>query len=319
MTASAADATAVTAPIVVNAKGISKRFGDFKAVDNLDLSISAGTIYGFLGPNGCGKTTTMRLLTGLLTPSEGSIEILGLSLPKDAEALRFLVGYMTQSFSLYKDLTVEENLKFVCDIYGLSRQQRHARMADLIERYSLGDIKGRFAGKLSGGQRQRLALAAAVVQDPKLLFLDEPTSAVDPETRREFWEQLFDLSDGGTSIVVSTHFMDEAERCHRIAILEAGVKRADDSPKVLMENVGASVLEIAGTDLRQMREALIRLPEVVSAAQIGARLRVLVAQDIAKPQSWFARLPIAKAASHVETVRANLEDVFVTKTNQPKL
>ncbi|MEM7462039.1 MAG: ABC transporter ATP-binding protein [Pseudomonadota bacterium] len=304
------------ATIAVDAKGISKKFGDFTAVNNLDLSIEEGTIYGFLGPNGCGKTTTMRLLTGLLTPTNGSIEVLGLTLPKQAEELRFRIGYMTQTFSLYKDLTVEENLKFVCDIYGLNRQERKARMADLVDRYNLGDIADRFSGKLSGGQRQRLALAAAVVQEPKLLFLDEPTSAVDPESRRDFWEQLFDLSDAGTSIVVSTHFMDEAERCHKIAILDAGVKRADDSPTALMDNLGAAVLQIDGTNLRQLREDLIKLPEVVSAAQIGSRLRVLVSQDVADPESWFSKLTIKHGATHAEIVRANLEDVFVIKTRK---
>ena len=304
--------------VVVEAKGVSKRFGDFTAVNKLDLSISAGTIYGFLGPNGCGKTTTMRLLTGLLTPSEGTVEVLGLSIPKDSEALRYLIGYMTQSFSLYRDMTVAENLDFVCDIYGLSRRQKRQRKSDLVDRYGLGDITGRFAGQLSGGQRQRLALAAAVVQEPKLLFLDEPTSAVDPETRRQFWEQLFDLSDAGTSIVVSTHFMDEAERCHRIAILDAGVKRADETPEALMDNLGATVLEVAGADLRQMRQDLIALPDVVSAAQIGTKLRVLVSQSIENPEAWLKRQPAAEKASHIEVVHANLEDVFVTKTKNKK-
>ena len=304
------------ATIAVDAKGISKKFGDFTAVNNLDLSIEEGTIYGFLGPNGCGKTTTMRMLTGLLTPTNGSIEVLGLTLPKHAEELRFRIGYMTQTFSLYKDMTVQENLKFVCDIYGLNRSQRKTRMDDLVDRYNLGDIANRFSGKLSGGQRQRLALAAAVVQKPNLLFLDEPTSAVDPESRRDFWEQLFDLSDAGTSIVVSTHFMDEAERCHKIAILDAGVKRADDSPTVLMDNLGAAVLQIDGTNLRQLREDLIKLPEVVSAAQIGSRLRVLVSQDVTDPENWFSKLTIKHAATHAEVVRANLEDVFVIKTRK---
>ncbi|MGI9400365.1 MAG: ABC transporter ATP-binding protein [Rhizobiaceae bacterium] len=306
------------ATIAVDAKGITKKFGDFTAVNNLDLSIEEGTIYGFLGPNGCGKTTTMRLLTGLLTPTDGSIEVLGLTLPKHAEELRFRIGYMTQTFSLYRDMTVQENLKFVCDIYGLNRGQRKTRMDDLVDRYNLGEIADRFAGKLSGGQRQRLALAAAVVQKPKLLFLDEPTSAVDPESRRDFWEQLFDLSNAGTSIVVSTHFMDEAERCHKIAILDAGVKRADDSPTVLMDNLGASVLQIDGTNLRQLREDLIKLPEVVSAAQIGTRLRVLISQDVADPEAWFSKLTIKRDASQAEIVRPNLEDVFVIKTRKQK-
>ncbi|WP_415717659.1 ABC transporter ATP-binding protein [Roseibium sp.] len=178
--------SAKTPEIVIRAEGLVKKFKDFRAVDGLDLTIERGMIYGFLGPNGCGKTTAMRMLTGLLTPTEGSVEVLGLSVPKDAETLKYKIGYMTQTFSLYGDLTVLENLNFMSKIYGLPGAKRKQRVAEVMDRYSLTDLKDRFAGKMSGGQRQRLALATAVLHEPDLLFLDEPTSAVDPESRRCF-------------------------------------------------------------------------------------------------------------------------------------
>ena len=229
---------------VIEVRGLSRRFDTLMAIEALDLSIERNTIYGFLGPNGCGKTTLIRMLTGLLTPTSGTIEVLGLSLPRDAEKLKFRIGYMTQAFSLYSDLSVLENLRFIARIFGLGHRDERQRISELLSRYELDQLANRRAGSMSGGQRQRLALAAAVLHRPKLLFLDEPTSAVDPESRRDFWENLFDLIDADTSIIVSTHFMDEAERCHRIAILEAGHKRADGPPNALMDDMGATVLEV---------------------------------------------------------------------------
>ncbi|POF32241.1 ABC-2 type transport system ATP-binding protein [Roseibium marinum] len=302
--------------IVVRAEGLVKKFKDFSAVDGLDLTIERGMIYGFLGPNGSGKTTAMRMLTGLLTPTEGKVEVLGLSVPKDAETLKYKIGYMTQTFSLYGDLTVLENLRFMATIYGLSGKKRKQRIGEVMERYELTDLKDRFAGKMSGGQRQRLALAAAVLHEPQLLFLDEPTSAVDPESRRHFWEQLFDLVEGGTSIVVTTHFMDEAERCHRIAIMEAGQKRADGAPKDLMAAMGANVVEIEGPNLRDIRRELLGAEGIVAAAQLGARLRVLVKDDIADPEGFLKAKAATGGASLIERVRPNLEDVFVTATGE---
>ncbi|WP_299811789.1 ABC transporter ATP-binding protein [uncultured Roseibium sp.] len=300
--------------VVVRAEGLVKKFKDFSAVDGLDLTIERGMIYGFLGPNGSGKTTAMRMLTGLLTPTEGTVEVLGLSVPKDAETLKYKIGYMTQTFSLYGDLTVRENLRFMATIYGLSGKKRKQRIGEVMERYELTDLQDRFAGKMSGGQRQRLALAAAVLHEPPLLFLDEPTSAVDPESRRHFWEQLFDLVEDGTSIVVTTHFMDEAERCHRIAIMEAGQKRADGSPKELMAAMGANVVEIEGPNLHEIRRRLLGATGIVAAAQLGARLRVLVKDDIADPEGFLKSMPETAGASLIERVRPNLEDVFVTST-----
>lgn len=297
--------------IVIETRGLTKYFGDYCAVNNLDLSIRRGAIYGFLGPNGCGKSTTMRLLTGLLTPCAGEVRVLGNELPQQAEALRRKIGYMTQKFSLYDNLSVMENLQFVAQIYGLTKRQSPQRIAQLLALYHLEDKQKVRAGALSGGQKQRLALAAATLHEPPLLLLDEPTSAVDPENRREFWERLFDLSDAGTTILVSTHYMDEAERCHGLAILELGQKRADTSPQQLMRQLKASVFLLQGDNLRQLGKQLAPMSEVISTAQIGNTLRVLLAPALAEPQQWLQRqLP----GTSLQRVEPNLEDVFVATT-----
>jgi len=269
--------------MAIEATGLTRSFGDLKAVDSLDLQIPKGCIYGFLGPNGSGKSTNIRLLTGLLNPDSGEINVLGLKLPAQAEALRRRIGYMTQKFSLYGDLTVEENLRFMAKIYGVHGRDEKQRVASLLELYELNDQKRQLADTMSGGQKQRLGLAAATIHEPELLFLDEPTSAVDPENRREFWEKLFDLSDAGTTILVSSHYMDEAERCHGLAILANGKKRADGSPQELMDEMGANVVEIGGSGLRQLKKDLVELPEIISAAQQGIRLRVLVDDGVSEP------------------------------------
>lgn len=303
--------------IAIQTRGLTRRFGDFTAVDNLDLTIATGTIYGFLGPNGCGKSTSMRLITGLLTPSSGSVSVLGMDIPAQAESLRLRIGYMTQKFSLYEDLSVEENLRFMAQIYNLDTRQTKGRIAAQLAEYDLDQRRHRLAGSLSGGQRQRLALAAATLHQPELLILDEPTSAVDPENRRDFWEKLFDLCDQGATILVSTHYMDEAERCHGLAILEAGIKRADGPPATLMRELGAHVIEIDGPDLRLLKQQLADIPEVISAAQQGTHLRVLIHNSVAEPDTWFkqAHTPLA-AGRDIHLVRPSLEDVFVHCTGE---
>jgi ABC-2 type transport system ATP-binding protein len=294
-------------------QGMTRAFGGVNAVENLDLAIPKGTIYGFLGPNGCGKSTSIRMLTGLLSPTSGEIRVLGETLPGAEEKLRRRIGYMTQKFSLYDNLSVRENLEFVAQIYGLNRRASKLRIAELVTLYDLVGREKQMAGSMSGGQKQRLALAAATLHHPELLFLDEPTSAVDPENRREFWERLFDLCAQGTTILVSTHYMDEAERCHGLAILERGIKRADGSPQQLMAAMGARVVEISGDDLRNLKQSLISESAVLSAAQIGSRLRVLVRSDIEDPLAW---LKPRVASRTMEEVRASLEDVFVTCTGE---
>lgn len=301
------------ADFAIETQGMTRAFGGVNAVENLDLAIPKGTIYGFLGPNGCGKSTSIRMLTGLLSPTSGEIRVLGETLPSAEEKLRRRIGYMTQKFSLYDNLSVRENLEFVAQIYGLNRRASKLRIAELVTLYDLVGREKQMAGSMSGGQKQRLALAAATLHHPELLFLDEPTSAVDPENRREFWERLFDLCAQGTTILVSTHYMDEAERCHGLAILERGIKRADGSPQQLMAAMGARVVEISGDDLRNLKQSLISESAVLSAAQIGSRLRVLVRSDIEDPLAW---LKPRVASRTMEEVRASLEDVFVTCTGE---
>ncbi|MCB1761225.1 MAG: ABC transporter ATP-binding protein [Gammaproteobacteria bacterium] len=301
---------------VIRAEGLGRKFGEVHAVQGLDLAVERASIYGFLGPNGSGKTTAIRMLTGLLRPSAGSVSVLGHSLPDEAETLRLKIGYMTQRFSLYDDLTVLENLAFVASVYGLRGADRRQRIAQLLETYQLQSVAQQLAGGMSGGQRQRLSLAAATLHRPELLFLDEPTSAVDPENRREFWEQLFDLCDQGATILVSTHYMDEAERCHRLAILESGHKCADGTPDALMREMGVQVVEIAAANPRRLKQALLTVDGVVSAAQLGSRLRVLVDAHIDDPLGFLRQQPAVAANDQLERVRPSLEDVFVTSTGQ---
>ena len=295
------------------ARGLSRHFGDVVAVDRVDLDIPSGQIYGFLGPNGSGKTTIIRTLCGLLTPTAGDVSVLGLAIPRQAEALRRRIGYMTQKFSLYDDLTVQENMQFMARIYGLKRQKAQARIEQLLERYALADMRDRFASAMSGGQRQRLALAVATLHEPTLLFLDEPTSAVDPENRRDFWEKLFDLSDAGTTILVSTHYMDEAERCHQLAILETGKLRKQGTPRDLLAELENRVVDISGADLRQVKTRVLQLPEVESAAQQGLHLRVLMHRGVADPVNCL-RQKLEKPELEIALTRASLEDVFVAAT-----
>lgn len=302
--------------LAIRALGVSRRFGDFLAVDGLDLCVPRGQIHGFLGPNGCGKSTTLRMLTGLLTPSEGEVEVLGLSIPKQAEALKRRIGYMTQKFSLYDELTSWENLEFMGRIHGMGGAALGARLHELLATYELTALARQRAGAMSGGQKQRLALAAAVIHGPDLLLLDEPTSAVDPQNRRDFWEKLFDLSEGGTTILVTTHYMDEAERCHALAIMEAGRVRAQGSPQALMDAMSTRVVEVQASDLRLLKQQLVQLAPVRSAAQLGQRLRVLVDKELAEPVTWLQQACPALAGAAMALVRPSLEDVFVSCTGQ---
>ncbi|MDF0535093.1 ABC transporter ATP-binding protein [Shewanella sp. A32] len=302
---------ALTDEIAISTKGLTRRFGDLVAVNQLDLTIPKGTIYGFLGPNGSGKSTVIRLLTGLLEPSDGEIAILGQTLKGHEEQLKSRIGYMTQKFSLYENLSVLENLRFVAAIYGVRGKSSRSRIDELLQQYGLANRQQQLAGTMSGGQKQRLALACATLHRPELLFLDEPTSAVDPQNRRDFWEQLFDLSAAGTTILVSTHYMDEAERCHKLAIMEHGIKRADDTPRQLMQSMGAKVIEVSGEGLRQLKQQLSTLKDVISASQAGSRLRVLVNDAQQDPLGLLQPL----CGNHqLEVVRPSLEDVFVTCT-----
>ena len=300
----------------ISANRLVKKFGNVTAINNISLNVPKGCIYGFLGPNGCGKSTTIRMLTGLLSPTSGEIKVLGLDIPQQTELLRMKIGYMTQKFSLYDDLSVEENLQFISQIYGMNIRSRKQRIEELLSIYGLGQKKKQRVFGLSGGQKQRLSLAAATLHKPELLFLDEPTSAVDPENRREFWEQLFDLCDTGTTILVSTHYMDEAERCHRLAIMDAGVIRANDEPEELMANMGVSVIEVQNSNLRSLKNNLLPHPRIRSAAQLGVRLRVLIDDNISQPILWLKQTFPDLDNAIINQARPSLEDVFVIATGE---
>ncbi len=300
------------------ARGLTKKFGQLVAVDHVDLTVARAQVYGFLGPNGSGKSTTIRMLCGLLLPSSGDIDVLGCAIPRDAEALKRRIGYMTQKFSLYDDLTVYENLDFVAAVHEFSRGDARKRIDELLQTYWLIPQRDQLAGTMSGGQKQRLALAAAVLHKPELLLLDEPTSAVDPQSRREFWDSLFALADAGTTILVSTHYMDEAERCHRLAILDHGRLVADGSPRELCAALPGQALLVECDAPRRAQQALEGEAAIVSMAQIGAHLRVLV-RDGADARTRIAtRLHDAGIVARIDAVAANLEDVFVVATQKPK-
>jgi ABC-2 type transport system ATP-binding protein len=300
----------------IAAEGLSRRFGDLLAVDDLSLTIPRRCIFGFLGPNGSGKSTTIRMLCGLLVPSSGSAEVLGLRVPEQAEALRHRIGYMTQRFSLYEDLSVTENLTFLGRIFGLRGRQVRSRVQRQLQRFDLADQLAQLAGTLSGGQKQRLALAAATLHDPELLFLDEPTSAVDPESRRRFWEHLFELVADGATILVSTHFMDEAERCHELAILDRGRLVAAGDPAALMDGIDADVVEVECDDPQQARRAVLDEAAVLHIAQLGMRLHALVKPGQPDPHRVIRELLRARGIeARTRRIRANLEDVFVMATD----
>ncbi|WP_375737970.1 ABC transporter ATP-binding protein [Pseudomonas boanensis] len=302
---------------VILARGLTKRFGQLTAVDRLDLRVDRAEVFGFLGPNGCGKSTTIRMLCGLLLPSAGEIEVLGCQIPRDAEALKRRIGYMTQKFSLYEDLTVGENLDFLATVQGLPKRDGRQRIEELLDRYWLTDRRTQLAGTLSGGQKQRLALAGAVLHKPDLLLLDEPTSAVDPQSRREFWDSLFELAEAGTTLLVSTHYMDEAERCTRLGILDAGRLVADGSPAELMAALPGRPLLVECLQPRNAQRALQGAAEVIAMAQIGNSLRVLSAVADAR-ERISRRLAIQGIEAHVQETEANLEDVFVAVTHHPQ-
>jgi len=310
---------AMKSDIAIQARGLSKHFGSLRAVSELNLDVPKGQIYGFLGPNGSGKSTTIRMLCGLLTPTEGTADVLGTLIPGNANLLKPKIGYMTQKFSLFGDLTVGENLQFIAEIYSYPIDKRKQRIEELLEKYDLIPQRKQFAGTMSGGQKQRLALACAVLHHPELLLLDEPTSAVDPQSRRDFWANLFRLAESGTTILVSTHYMDEAERCHRLAILDRGVKVADGTPAELQAATGMHILEVIADDPYAAQAAIDARTEIASVTQLGVRLRVLIPQRFPNPLDIVRGALADKGVSGKTGVASpSLEDVFVAVTMKPE-
>jgi len=308
----------VNGEFAIEARGLTKRFGDLEAVSHLQLNVPRGQIYGFLGPNGSGKSTTIRMLCGLLTPTEGSATVLDTEIPGDAKLLKPKIGYMTQKFSLFGDMTVLENLQFIAEIYSFPTKERKARVEELLDKYNLVAQRKQLAGTMSGGQRQRLALACSVLHHPPLLLLDEPTSAVDPQSRRDFWSDLFRLAEAGTTILVSTHYMDEAERCHRLAILDHGAKVADGTPTELQQSTGMHIIEVRADDPYRAQAVISAIPRIASVTQLGVRLRVLLPETVDDPVAIVnSALRNAGLDVTAKLSTATLEDVFVAVTLKP--
>lgn len=298
----------------VAVRELEKRFGTFVAVDRVTFEVQKGKIFGFLGPNGAGKSTTIRMLCGLLAPSGGSGTVVGLDIGTQAQRIKQHIGYMSQRFSLYEDLTVEENLTFFGGIYGLSPQRRRERAGWVMEMADLTDRRTARTGDLPGGWKQRLALGCAILHEPPVLFLDEPTSGVDPINRRRFWDLIYDLAGRGVTVFVSTHYMDEAEYCDRLGLIYRGALIASGTPGTLKsEWMAEAVLEIRCERPQEALLALEHLPELQEVALFGSGLHA-VAPDPAAAEAAVRRSLEAGgfALRRIEAIVPSLEDVFVS-------
>ena len=298
---------------VIDVRGLTKRYGGRAVVDHVDLQVSRGRIHGFLGPNGSGKTTTIRMICGLLRPDEGEGTCLGWDIRKQAALIKREVGYMTQKFSLYEDLSIEENLDFVARVYAVT--DRRERVGRAIEQLGLAGRRAQLAGALSGGWKQRLALAACLIHDPQLLLLDEPTAGVDPAARREFWDHIHQLAGGGMTVLVSTHYMDEAERCHELAYIAYGRLLARGTVDEVIAEAGLSTLAVTGPDLIAAAERLRHAPGVLTVAPFGNSLHVSGRDGEALRRALAAP---EFAALRAETIDPGLEDVFISLMQQAR-
>jgi ABC-2 type transport system ATP-binding protein len=303
---------AATPGPAVESRDLTKQFGSLTAVDRLALSISPGEIFGLVGPDGAGKTTTMRLLTGVMQPTTGSVRVLGVEITRDPEAVRHRIGYVPQTSSLYADLTVMENLQFHAELFGIPRAERDQKAAQLLAFSRLESFAQRLCRNLSGGMRQKLALCAALIHRPEVLFLDEPTIGVDPVSRREFWLLIYQLLQQGLTLLVSTPYLDEAERCHRVGLMDRGRLVACDTPPRLREILPGTVLELRGPAPEAVSPLLSRLPEVREAQVFGDTLHLVVTDGMRDP----ARIRTVLQGQGLVDVQLrpilpSLEDIFV--------
>ena len=298
--------------VAVSVRDLTRRFGDFTAVDRVTFDVSEGEIFGFLGPNGAGKTTTIRMLTGLLVPTSGSGTVAGFDVRTESERIKRSIGYMSQLFSLYPDLTVDENIQLFGGLYGVTGERLERRRQAVLEMAGLTAHRQRLTGELPLGWKQRLALGTAVLHEPPLLFLDEPTSGVDPISRRSFWELIYGLAAGGTTVFVSTHYMEEAEYCHRLALMNRGRIIALDRPAALRTTMTEPLLAIAADHGPAVAQALQGAPLVLEAAMFGRDVHVMV-EDAAAAEEYLPVLLAGKGLPirSIQAVRPSLEDVFV--------
>lgn len=297
----------------IRAEGLCKSFGDLTAVDNLTLSIEEGEIFGLVGPDGAGKTTTMRLLTGIMDPTAGDAWVAGQHVVREAEAVKDDIAYMSQRFGLYPDLTVMENIDFYADLYGMPRQGRAARIEELLAFSNLTPFKKRQAGKLSGGMKQKLGLACALIHTPKVLFLDEPTNGVDPVSRRDFWRILYQLLREKVTIFVSTAYLDEAERCARVALMHKGRLIAVGTPEEVKRLMQGSLIEVRAAEPRRSAALLREQLEAESVGLFGDRVHIVAQHpDAAMAKAEEVLRHAGLAVESIRTIEPSLEDVFVS-------
>ena len=296
----------------VAVKGLTRAFGKFKAVDNIDLSVARGEVFGFLGPNGAGKSTTIRMLCGLLLPTAGEGTVGGFDIMRQSEEIKKNIGYMSQKFSLYDDLTIEENIDFFSGIYGVPYEKKKERMEWVLDMAGIADMRGAITRTMASGFKQRLALGCAVIHEPPIIFLDEPTSGVDPISRRRFWNLIYDMSSRGTTVFVTTHYLDEAEYCDRLALIYRGKIIAEGRPDVMKkEYMHREVLEVSATPLIEALDILGR--QGFDAALFGSVIHATVDNAVSAIPRIEAALASARVTvSHIAPIRPSLEDVFVS-------
>ncbi len=299
---------------VIDVKGLTKRYAGRAVVDDFAIRVERGQIYGFLGPNGSGKTTTIRMICGLLTPDAGEGQCLGFDIRREAQSIKRNVGYMTQKFSLYEDLSIAENLDFVARVYGVKNRQDAVNKT--LERLGLTARRGQLAGALSGGWKQRLALAACLLHEPALLLLDEPTAGVDPKARREFWDQIHELAAGGLTVLVSTHYMDEAERCHELAYIAYGRLLAKGTAAEVVAQSGLSTWSVTGEKLHDLARQLRPLPGVSMVVPCGTTLHSS-GTDAEVLENSLAALR-TRVDLHWIPIEPGLEDVFIGLMDRAK-
>ncbi len=297
----------------IDLEGLTKRFGSFTAVDRVSMRVVKGEVFGFLGANGAGKSTVIRMLCGLLSPTEGTARVLGIDVARDPEGVKRRIGYMSQRFSLYEDLSVRQNLRFFGGVYGLRGARAREREEWAMEMSNLRGKEDRLTGELPGGWKQRLALACAVLHEPKVVFLDEPTSGVDPLSRRRFWALIDEMSSEGVTVFVTTHYLDEAEYCHRLALIHAGRLAAEGTVSQLKEVfAGRAVLEVSAPRLSEALELLGEQPWALETSVFGTRIHVVV-RDAEEGRSLIAAAlePRGNPPASIERIVPSLEDVFI--------
>lgn len=303
--------------IVIRVQDLTRRFGDLTAVDHLNLEVAKGEIFGLVGPDGAGKTTTLRLLSGLIDPTEGQAWVAGHDVARENEAVRDRIGYMAQRFGLYADLTVDENMEFYADLFGISPEERRGMLPRLLEMTRMAPFRDRQAGKLSGGMKQKLALMCTLLHRPQILFLDEPTNGVDPLSRRDFWAILYQLATENITVFVTTAYLDEAERCNRVGLMHQGRLVRLDSPDALKHQKEEAWYQVEGPKLREMREFLQTAEDVLSVTSSGAALHVSLALSQTSPEKLAKDLEAkGLGPAHFDRIVPSLEDVFIAVVGQ---